>query len=91
MVTNFSFALNKDGNLFSIGLDKQDFFIVLFILLVVLIVGILREKGICIREEVSKKHVVLRWLIYYSLILAIVIFGAYGAGYVPVDPMYAEF
>lgn len=91
MITGFSLALNKDGNLFSIGLDKQDFFIVLFILLIVLIVGILREKGISIREELSKKHIALRWLVYYSLILAIVVFGAYGAGYIPVDPMYAEF
>ena len=33
----------------------------------------------------------VRWVLGCALILAIVVFGAYGAGYVPVDPMYASF
>ena len=53
--------------------------------------GILREKGIDVRENISKKKLVTRWLIYYALILLILIFGAYGQGYVPVDPIYADF
>ena len=33
----------------------------------------------------------LRWGLCYSLILAVVIFGAYGTGYQQVDLIYAEF
>ena len=33
----------------------------------------------------------VRWVLGCALILAIVVFGAYGTGYVPVDPMYASF
>ena len=41
------------------------------------------------RDE--KKNIVIRWLVYYAIIMFIIIFGAYGRGYVPVDPIYANF
>ena len=53
--------------------------------------SILQEKGINVNERLYAKNVVVRRSVIYSLILYIVIFGAYGAGYVPVDPMYAGF
>ena len=51
----------------------------------------LKEKGINIREKVSKENIVVRWTLYYILILIIIVFGAYGFGYAPVDPIYANF
>ena len=33
----------------------------------------------------------IRWAILYAMILYIVLFGAYGPNYLPVDPMYAFF
>lgn len=81
----------NNGEFFSLGLDIKDFIIVLIALIVVLIVSVLNEKGIHIREKISKQNIVLRWLIYYALILAIIVFGAYGQGYIPVDPIYADF
>ena len=59
--------------------------------LLVLIISILQENNIPLRKTISKKPVVLRWAIYYTAILAIILFGAYGVGYVPVEPMYAGF
>ena len=54
-------------------------------------VGLLKEKGFNIRELVAKQNIFVRWTLYYLLIIAIVIFGAYGFGYAPVDPIYANF
>ena len=51
----------------------------------------MKEKNINIRDEISKKNIVIRWIIYYAIIISILIFGAYGVGYRPVDPMYANF
>ena len=91
MITKFSFNLIGNGTFLKLGLDKGDFIIIAVTTIIVFITSILKEKGINIRERVSKKNIVIRWTLYFALIFMIIIFGAYGEGYVPVDPMYAQF
>ena len=91
MITRFSFNLIGNGTFLKLGLDKGDFIIIAVTTVIVFITSILKEKGINIRESVSKKNIVIRWTLYFALIFMIIIFGAYGEGYVPVDPMYAQF
>lgn len=91
MVTEFSFSAFSGKNLFSVGMDKKDFLIVAVSLVIVFAISVMREKGISIGEKIMNQKLPVRWLIYYAALMAIVIFGAYGAGYAPVDPMYAEF
>lgn len=88
------FNLNKalrTNEFFKIGLDSKDYLIIFITLIIIFIIGIFKEKNHNIREEISKKNIIIRWIIYYILILSIIIFGAYGPGYIPVDPMYADF
>ena len=84
------FPLNKE-TLSPLGVDIQDLAIVLVVVLIVFVVGVLREKGIDVQKNVCEKSVAVRWVVLLALIMFIVIFGAYGPGYIPVDPMYAEF
>mgnify|MGYP001022283022 CR=1 FL=1 len=91
MVTNFSFSTLNDELLVKLGIDRLDFIIVGITLLIVLAVSILNEKEIDIRNVLAQKNVMLRWATLYALILYIVVFGSYGFGYTPVDPLYAQF
>ena len=91
MITEFSFNELQTGNLFTHGLDAQDFVLVLAVIGVIFVISLIKEKGINIRESISKKPVILRWTLYYVLVMAIIIFGTYGLGYVPLNPMYANF
>ena len=91
LITEFSLTSLYNGTLMNLGLDIHDYLIVLFTLIILLVTAVLKEKGIQIREEVAKKPTVLRWALYYSLILFVIIFGAYGVGYIPMDPVYANF
>ncbi len=91
MITDFSLSFLTDGRLFSLGMDQKDFFITAVALGMVLLVSILRERHVPIRTALAQKKLPIRWAVYYGLILFIVIFGAYGYGYVPVDPIYAGF
>jgi len=86
-----NFKLNESNELLKLGLDKADYFIIILGIIVVFIISLLKEKKINIRESISKKNITIRWIIYISLILAIIVFGAYGPGYIPVDPIYADF
>jgi NADH:ubiquinone oxidoreductase subunit 6 (subunit J) len=69
----------------------QDFAIVAVTLLAVFTVSLLQEKGIAIRKTLQQKPTALRWALVYGLLFYILIFGAYGKGYIPVNPMYANF
>ena len=91
MCTKFSFNLIKDGTILKLGIDKYDFIIVSITSIIILVVSILKERKINIRESIATKNIVIRWTLYFALIIMIVIFGAYGIGYIPVNPIYAEF
>ena len=81
----------SSGKLLTLGLDKSDYLVIFIGLIVIFIISLLKEKGHNIRDDISKKKIVIRWIILYIFILSILVFGAYGPGYIPVDPIYADF
>ena len=89
--SSFHVSLLSDELLKISRLDHKDFIVIGAALAIVFAVSLLNEKGISVRESLSKRHAVIRWAVLYALILFIVIFGAYGVGYIPVDPLYANF
>jgi alginate O-acetyltransferase complex protein AlgI len=65
--------------------------IVAVTLLIVFVVSVINEKGKSVRALLAQRPAAVRWAAFYALILFIIVFGAYGKGYIPVDPMYANF
>ncbi|MEG0328247.1 MAG: MBOAT family O-acyltransferase [Erysipelothrix sp.] len=68
-----------------------DIGVVFFALIVVFVVNLLKEKGLDPFQMVFTWPTWARWSLTYTFILVIVIFGAYGNGYAPVDIIYAGF
>ena len=91
MVTDFRFSTISRELLATLETDPEDFLIVGVTVLIVLTVSLLKERGVCIRQKLQTYPLAVRWAIWYGLLLFLLIFGAYGVGYVPVDPMYAVF
>lgn len=89
--TDFTLTTITDGTLFTYGMDIYDFYLVAVFVIFLLIIGVLQEKGIELRQSINRKPIVVRFAVYYALILFVVIYGAYGTGYVPLDPIYAGF
>ena len=91
MFVDFSFRSLSEIPLSQLHIDIQDILLIIVSLIVVFIISICKEKNVQIRYSVAALPTVFRWTLYYTLIFSIILFGAYGAGYVPVDPMYASY
>lgn len=91
MVTGFTFESFVNGTVLSMGMDAKDFAVVIVSVAVLLVVGILRERGVDIVGRIGGWKLPARWAVWYAVFLVLLIFGAYGAAYTPVDPMYAQF
>ncbi len=91
LFTRFTFKSIFDGSVLSLGLDGHDIIILCVTLAIVLTVGILKERGKDPRELIASTPIFVRWPIYMLLVVYTVVFGAYGAGYIPIDPIYANF
>lgn len=80
-----------DGTLLNIGLKISDWFVLIFALIILFIVDYYQEKGVRIRETISRQPIVFRWLLYYAIIFAILIFGVYGPGFDAANFIYGNF
>ena len=77
--------------LYSIGIKPADFIVIAVGVLIMLIISIIQEKGVNIRESIAKKNIFFRWILYYGILLSILIFGIYGPGYVASNFIYGQF
>ena len=89
--SGFTLTPITSGKIFELGVDRHDFLILAASVVILLVVGILQEKGHKIRKELGAKNIVLRWTVYYALIMLIVICGAYGMEYSTAGFIYAQF
>jgi D-alanyl-lipoteichoic acid acyltransferase DltB (MBOAT superfamily) len=67
-----------DGSLLNLGLDAKDFAVLFIAIFVLLGVDFLQEKGVALREKLSRQALPVRWLVYFAAIFAVIIFGVYG-------------
>ncbi len=80
-----------NGDALTWGLDIYDWLVVLIMLITVIIINLIRERGVNITDALLRKPMLLRWALVLSLLMVITIFGCYGPGFEEVDLIYAGF
>lgn len=77
-ITGFNIRQFIDGSLLELGIDLKEYIVIIIGCLIVFVVSILKEKGVNIRESIARKPIIVRWTIYYALIILILIVGYSG-------------
>ena len=91
LFTRLSFDWITSGRIFTLGMDRMDFVLAGLAVLVLLVVDILKERGVDIRGKILDMPVPARIVLCTAAVLLVVMFGAYGLNYTPVMPIYVNF
>lgn len=77
----------------NLGLTWKDFLVIGVCIVAVWIVSILQEKhsDTNIRELLDKKPFILRFVLFFLLVMTVIVFGVYGSGYAAADFVYMQF
>jgi hypothetical protein len=78
-------------SLYAAGLSRPAFTLVTFGIALLIIADILNYRDVEIREKIIKQAIWYRWLIMIGAILAILVFGIWGAGYDASSFIYQQF
>ena len=75
----------------SLGLTGKEWIALSLLFIPVIVVSVLKERGMQVEEKILSLRTPYRWAILYSIMIAVILFGAYGPGYDAVAMMYANF
>ncbi|WP_026520251.1 MBOAT family O-acyltransferase [Butyrivibrio sp. FCS006] len=81
----------SDETLFKFGLSHGSFNIGIAGIVLLIIMDVLNFNGVEMRERIIKQSIWYRWIIMIGAILAILIFGIWGAGYNASSFIYQQF
>ena len=73
------------------ALPQKDFFVLLVGLIALMLVDYWKKQKKDIKGALDRQNVWFRWLVYYGLIFAVVIFGVYGPEYDASTFIYFQF
>lgn len=80
-----------DGTLFTLGINRPQFVVVMLAIALLIFVSVKQEQGIHIRQWIAARPLVVRWIIYYAVIFSVLVFGAYGVGFNAASFVYMAF
>lgn len=80
-----------DDSLYSLGIDRKNFMVLLVALLILVVVSLCKYNKIHLREKLQKQSLWFRWLVYIVAIVFVLVYGAYGPAYSASQFIYFQF
>jgi D-alanyl-lipoteichoic acid acyltransferase DltB (MBOAT superfamily) len=77
----------------TLGLSFKDYILLGICTVTLLVISIIQERhsDTTMREMLDKKPFILRFVLYFICVMAVIIFGIYGSGYAAADFVYMQF
>lgn len=85
---SWDFILGIDKKIYTYGVDQKNMQVLVCAIIALLVVGIQQERGVKIRESLSKQNLIFRWFVILALLTAVLVFGLYGPDYNASDFIY---
>ena len=89
--TRFEASQLFDGTLLVSGIHASDYVILLAAFCLLFVISLLQERGVAIRQNLARQVLPVRWSVYFGLLFAFIIFGAYGGDFTNTAFIYGEF
>ena len=89
--SEFNVWIFFDESIYTLGLDRKEFAVLVFSLLLIFIYDLFKYLKISIFDWLTRQQIVIRWFAYYTLIFTIIIFGTYGQTYDVQNFIYFQF
>ncbi len=80
-----------DGSLYTLGLDEKDWKVLLVSVSILFLIECFKYKKMDLVTVFGKQNILFQWLFFYVGILAVIVFGIYGAGYNANQFIYFQF
>ena len=90
MFTVFNYHELFNGSLLNLGLSLADYLVLLMGLVVLVTVSLIQRTG-SVRAKLAAKPHMVRYALYYGMIIVIIVLGAYGVGYDSSQFIYNQF
>ena len=90
MFTRFDIGALSSEVMLSLGLTMPDYAVLFAGLAILVTVSLLQRDG-SVRDKLAKKPFVIRYAVYYVLVISIIVLGAYGIGYDASQFIYNQF
>lgn len=74
-----------------LGVSLNSFIVLIIATVIVFFISLAKENKINVNEKLNEQNLVFRWLIYFTFITIILIFGIYGVGYDASSFIYGQF
>lgn len=85
------FTVFQTSSIYEIGLDRGNWFMLSFSIIVLIAVDIIHEGGDSVFLLVNRQTLWFRWSLYLGLIWCTILFGIYGIGYDSSQFIYFQF
>lgn len=91
MITGFNPWIFTDESLFQCGLDRKNYYLLLFSIVVLMIADRYKYLGIVVHKKILQQDFWFRWLVFAGGTLFVLIFGIWGGNYDAKSFIYFQF